>query len=68
VISKVEVNRRDCPLGSGGFRGIFRKILDELMGVDGVLVRLSGKFVRGEMVSFPMGCGSGGVSMRCKVV
>jgi hypothetical protein len=63
-----EVNRMACPLGSGGFRGIFGKIFDELMSVHGVLLRLSGEFVRGEMVSFPMGGCGGGVSMRCKVV
>ena len=55
-------------LGSGGFRDIFGKIFDELMSVQGVLVRLSGEFVGAQMVSFPVRGGGGGVSVRCKVV
>jgi hypothetical protein len=38
------------------------------MGVHGMLVRLFGEFVSGQMISFAVGYGGGGVGVSCEVV
>jgi hypothetical protein len=44
------------------------EILGELMGVYGVLMRLLGEFVSGQMISFTVGSGSSGVGVGSEVV
>jgi len=44
------------------------KLFNILLGVHGVLVRLSGKFASSQMIPFPVGGCGGGVGMGGKVV
>jgi hypothetical protein len=44
------------------------QLFDILLRVDGMLVRLPGEFVRGEIVAFTVGGCSGGVGVGRKVV
>ena len=54
-----------------GFAGRSRfpgELFGELEGVSGVFMRLLAEFVRGQMISFAVGYGSGVVGVSCQVV
>jgi hypothetical protein len=57
-----------CLLGGAGHGSLSLELLVEFVGVEGVLVCLPTEFVSGEMVSFAVGDGGGGVGVSGQVV
>jgi hypothetical protein len=51
-----------------GFGDIHDQLPGVLVSIPGVFVRLFGEFVSGQMISFAMGRGSGGVGVGRKVM
>jgi hypothetical protein len=47
---------------------LFNELFGIFLGVRGVLVRLSGRFMSGEMISFAMGGGGGSMSVGRKIM
>jgi hypothetical protein len=55
-------------LDSAGPYGLFDDLFGIFLGIRGVLVRLSGQFVSGEMISFAMSGGGRSMSVGRKIV
>ncbi|MGA7557582.1 MAG: hypothetical protein WCF61_03210 [Terriglobales bacterium] len=57
-----------CVLGFGGLSFLSGQLLGELVNIHRVLMRLSGKFVRGQVISFTVRDSGRSVSVGGKVV
>jgi hypothetical protein len=68
VVDVKNLNRRGAGSALTGLLGLSGKLLGELEGVHGLLVRLLAEFVRGEVISLAVGHGCGGVGVGRKVV